>query len=77
MKGRCLRICGNMGNQCLIDNKEQIDRISDMVINKVCSVQGIIETAREEVQCGEVAYLLDAASENTINCLTGSDMCRA
>jgi hypothetical protein len=63
IKERCQRICGNTGDQCLIRNKGQVDCISDMFINNVCNIKGIVETAREKVRCGDVADLLDSASE--------------
>ena len=60
---RCLRICSNADRNCSISNKAQIECISDMVINKGCSIKGIIEEAIREEQCEDLVKLLSLASE--------------
>lgn len=43
---RCRRICGNLGENCFISNGNQIECISDMVVNKAYSVILCLESAQ-------------------------------
>ena len=43
---RCERICGKGSGRCFVANRKQVNCITDMVINKVVGVQGIIDHAR-------------------------------
>lgn len=61
-KERCQQICGDGSDLCF--NNEQVDCISDMIINKVYALSAIIDRAREDNQCEQIAEFLDMASEN-------------
>ncbi len=60
---RCKRICGDDA-PCFTDNKKQISCISDMVINKVWPVKGLIDAAVKKNECSEVADILDIANNS-------------
>jgi len=58
---RCERICGQKQSECFVNKKDQINCISDMVVNKTSSIMMALSAS---LQMDDSEFLLDTARES-------------
>jgi hypothetical protein len=54
MLERCKKICGESPESCIVESKEQVICIADMVLNKITGLEGFLEFALDETDIDKV-----------------------
>ena len=54
MLERCRKICGDSPDRCIVESKEQVICIADMVLNKITGLEGFLEFALEETDLDKI-----------------------
>ncbi|HHN64461.1 MAG TPA: PilZ domain-containing protein [Nitrospirae bacterium] len=63
MLERCRKICGESPDSCVIESKEQVICIADMVLNKIMGLQGLLDFALEESEVEKIREHLGNAKK--------------
>lgn len=63
MLERCKKICGESPESCIVESKEQVICIADMVLNKITGLEGFLEFALDETDMDKVKEYIGNAKK--------------